>query len=209
MKDILKSVTALFGMCLFLSVISMHAATLTTIECKDPGIVDTLVASRFPVYNDKVSIVNTIPADAVDVWLPEQSVNSRTLTFTVPITAGDLTSRDAFSFDFEVRFDPNVIRPVECAPSTNAGTLSSDFVITVNPFNPGRVIVSGYGIYPMNGEGTLLYLNFEVVGRAGTTSPLLFERFMFNEGDPASTPSDGQITIGRRSPGLSLRPVDF
>ncbi|MBS1793304.1 MAG: hypothetical protein JSS81_05590 [Acidobacteria bacterium] len=135
----------------------------------------------------------TAAGNPVSVSLPSFNASPGT-TVAVPVTVGDLTGRNAISFDFEVRFDPAVLRPVAAAPTSNAGTLSSSFVITANPNLSGRLLVSGFNAYPLSGQGTLLNLNFEVVGQSGAT-PLTWQSFMFNEGNPASTAAAGQFTV--------------
>jgi hypothetical protein len=118
--------------------------------------------------------------------------------FSVPITVTDVTNKHIISYDFEVRFNPRVMRPILTSPTTKEGTMSSNFAVTVNPFLSGRVIVSGYSPYQLNGEGILLILNFESVASCGASSFLNFDHFMFNEGDPASTTFDGQVTFRKR-----------
>lgn len=134
-------------------------------------------------------------ANFVTVSLPTQGISCKAPAVTVPVSVGDLTGKNVLAFDFEVRFNPNVLRPSGFTPTSNDGTLSSSFIITANPFLPGRLIVSGFGIYPLSGAGTLLNLNFELIGQAGATSPLTWQAFMFNEGDPASTTTDGLLTV--------------
>ena len=131
----------------------------------------------------------------VTVSLPTQGISCKTTAVTVPVSVGDVTGKNVLAFDFEVRFNPTVLRPSGFAPTSNRGTLSSSFTITANPFLPGRLIVSGFGIYPLSGAGTLLNLNFELIGQAGAASPLTWQAFMFNEGDPASTTTDGLLTV--------------
>ena len=56
-----------------------------------------------------------------------------------------------------------------------------------------RVVV--YGAFPIDDDGVLLNLRFTAVGKAGSVSPLMFERIMFNEGEPPVTASDGRIEL--------------
>jgi hypothetical protein len=147
------------------------------------------------IFNSRFTDSNAAVPDPITVSLPALMLNPRATTVTVPITAGDLTGRNVIAFDFEVRFDPTILRPVVSEPTTKTGTLSGNFVITANPYIPGKLIVSGFGIYPISGQGTLLNLNFDVVGQFRSTSPLTWQSFMFNEGDPASIALNGQLII--------------
>ncbi|MET0753616.1 MAG: cohesin domain-containing protein [Pyrinomonadaceae bacterium] len=162
------------------------------------GITEDLTKLNFPALQfstgSRESITDT-EANPVTVSLPTQGISCKASTVIVPVSVGDLTGKNVLAFDFEVRFNPAVLRPSGFAPTSNDGTLSSDFVITANPFLPGRLIVSGFGIYPLSGAGTLLNLNFEVLGQPGAASPLTWQAFMFNEGDPASTTTDGLLTV--------------
>jgi hypothetical protein len=51
-----------------------------------------------------------------------------------------------------------------------------------------------YGPVPISDSGILLDLRFTAVGAPGTVSPLMWERFIFNE-DPATTVTDGQVEL--------------
>ena len=44
-------------------------------------------------------------------------------------------------------------------------------------------------------DGVLLNLRFAAVGAGGSVSPLIFERIMLNEGDPAATTTDGRVEL--------------
>ena len=48
---------------------------------------------------------------------------------------------------------------------------------------------------PIDSDGVLLNLRFTAVGKAGSASPLTWERIMFNEGDPRVTVTDGQVEL--------------
>jgi len=57
-----------------------------------------------------------------------------------------------------------------------------------------KVVV--FGTTPISGTGTLLKLNFNVVGARGSTSPLSIKNFMFNEDSPQQVTTDGQVLVG-------------
>jgi len=149
----------------------------------------------------------TVGTTPVAVSMPSVSGNPSSVV-TIPVKVGDLTNRSAISFDFEIRFDPAVLRPVISTPTSNAGTLSSGFVITANPYLSGRLLVSGFNAYPLTGQGTLLNLNFEIIGQAGARSPLTFQSFIFNEGNPAAAVTNGQFSINSIAP-VVRRGFDF
>ncbi len=139
-----------------------------------------------------------VPENIIPVDLPEVTSPSNTV-IEVPVNVGDITNRGATSFNFTVKFNPNVLRP---APSAvvQSGTLSSSYFLDFNPIVPGELRVGAFGINPMSGAGALVKLRFEVIGAPGSNSELRWEQFFFNEGDPASVRTDGTFLVAGRTP---------
>jgi hypothetical protein len=142
---------------------------------------------------------------SADVSLP--AITATPGTIIIPVTVGDTTSLDIFSYDFQVTFDPAVVQP---APTfiDQTGTLSSSMPITANASNPGHLIVSAFtnGLGPLTGSGILLKLRFNIVGSAEQSTALTFEDytdpnprihqgFLFNEGTPAAITTNGSVTV--------------
>lgn len=86
------------------------------------------------------------------------------------------------------------------------GTLSSGMSITPNADNAGHLIISAFQGASLEGAGTLINLRFNVIGSSGQSTPLVFADytdpnntfhpgFMFNEGVPAATTTNGNVTI--------------
>lgn len=140
----------------------------------------------------------------IPVSLPTQNATVGT-NVVVPITVGDLTGNGVIAYDLEVTFDPSVIRPQGTGVSS-AGTLSSSMVVTPNPYNQGRLIVSSFTTMPLSGSGTLLNLTFTVVGGAGSSTALTWQRLDLNEGNPANTHTNGSVTVtnGQQQPSISM-----
>lgn len=111
---------------------------------------------------------------------------------TVPINVDSVTGRDIISFDFTVTYNPAVLTPL--VPS-QAGTLASGMTVTVNNNVPGTMIVSGFTSTPLSGSGVLLNLRFFADGAVGSTTPVSFTGFQFNEGTPCDNTSNGSVTI--------------
>jgi Tol biopolymer transport system component len=158
--------------------------------------------SRQAVAKSKAA--RNLGAGAVTVSLPAISAR-RGAVVNVPVTVGNLAGLNVTSFDLEVGFDPAVLQPVALAPTTNSGTLSGSFTITPNPNVAGKIVISGYGIEPLAGDGTLLNLNFNVVGTSGANSSITWQKAVFNEGDPGTTSNAGQVSV---SAGIA-RPTSF
>ena len=76
-----------------------------------------------------------------------------------------------------------------------AGTVSRGLLAVANPNEPGLLRVVLYGAYPIEANGLLLNLKFNAVGAPGSVSPLTFEQMTFNEGDPGTLVTDGQVEL--------------
>jgi hypothetical protein len=138
----------------------------------------------------------------VTLSAPTTSVQPGT-DFMVPVAVSDTTRLGIIAYQFELHYDPAVIKPQANAVEV-AGTISSQLSAVYNPNTPGNLRVAVYGAYPLSGAGNLINLKFTTVGAAGSVSPLTWVNFMFNEGNPRSNPVNGEILV---VPGST--PVNF
>lgn len=119
-------------------------------------------------------------------------------SFNIPVTTGDLSpgtvGTNVISYQFILNYDPNVIVPQNPAVSV-AGTISDNRAVTINQLVPGTLQVVVFGANPFVGAGTLFNFRFTAVGTVGQTSPLTWNTFMFNEGDPADATTNGSVTL--------------
>lgn len=113
-------------------------------------------------------------------------------TFTVPVTTTDVTGQGILSFDTRITYDPAVLTYIS---NSGAGTLGSGLTFTVNSATPGTLIISAYGTAPLAGAGPIINLRFSAVGPIGSSSPLAFDTFTYNEGVPCTSSADGSINI--------------
>ncbi|MCU1267804.1 MAG: fervidolysin [Acidobacteria bacterium] len=125
--------------------------------------------------------------------LPNQSDSSGGLA-TIAITIGDTTGKDVFSYELEMVFDPNVLQP-QTTPFDAFGTLSTGWIINANTTTVGHLRVNAFNTGAMTGQGTLLFLKFNVVGAANSQTPLTWTGFDFDEGTPAATSTNGFFTV--------------
>src|SRR5205085_10803798 len=86
---------------------------------------------------------------------------------------GDTTGRGIISYDLQISFNPSVMVPAS-PPFDQAGTVSSTMSITSNAANPGHLIISAFQGASLTGSGTLLFLNFNVIGVSLQTTTLAF-----------------------------------
>lgn len=130
----------------------------------------------------------------IDVSLPVISNLTPGQLIEVPITVTDLTGLGVISYYADIRFTEAVLN---CTGVIKSGTLTSSWgAPSVNTSEDGRVTIGAYGVTPLSGQGTLLKVKFTVVGNLGQSSPLNFEVFQFNEGNPPAITQNGYAYVG-------------
>ncbi|MBK8464407.1 MAG: proprotein convertase P-domain-containing protein [Chloracidobacterium sp.] len=170
----------------------------------DSGITPVFSNSQETV-NEKRVLGTSLSSSAVAVTVTLPVVNATPGVVVIPITVGDVTGLGVISFDFQIDFNSAIIQPAS-PPTDGVGTLSSSMSITPNSNNPGHLIISAFQGASLIGSGTLINLRFNVVGTAGQSTGLAFAdytnpqggfhpAFMFNEGDPKATITNGSVTI--------------
>jgi hypothetical protein len=144
-------------------------------------------------YNPALNARPAAPTTTTSVALP-RLVTPADSEVLIPISVRDVAKKEVYSYEFDLRYDPSVIQPIENSADI-AGTASRGLSVVTNPNEPGLLRVVTYGAYPMNDDGLLMNLRFTAVGAPGTSSPLTIERIMFNEGDPGVLVTDGQVQL--------------
>lgn len=178
----------------------VNANQLTaTVSASD---LETLGTATVSVLNSSPDIVSNAAfftvesgAGCVPVSISNSLTMPMTATASIPVTVSDLSGKGIGAFDFVVSYNSAVIQPVVGNPTDTIGTLSSGSTLTVDTSVPGQLRVGGFRLSQYAGAGTLIKLNFQAVGAIGTSSPLTFGQFRFNESDPCTTVSNGDITI--------------
>ncbi len=117
----------------------------------------------------------------------------------VPVAVEGIANKGVIAYEFELRYDPAVLRP-QFNPIDVTGTVSRGLFFAVNASEAGRIRVALYGPMPLSANGILLNLRFNAIGTPGTFSPLVWERIMFNEGDPGTIATDGRVEISAATP---------
>jgi len=115
---------------------------------------------------------------------------------SVPVTVDrDLAPFDAYSFEFSVNYSNSQYFQFDTVET--AGTLSLSWGNVAMTDSSGILTVAIAGSSPLTGTGTLLNLVFTDTSGApmGTVSNLEFQRFLFNEGNPSVTLSNGAVTV--------------
>ncbi|MBK8467519.1 MAG: hypothetical protein IPL32_17010 [Chloracidobacterium sp.] len=117
----------------------------------------------------------------------------------IPITLKGAMNKGVIAYEFDLRYDPTVIQP-QAEPVGVAGTVSRNLSFAVNAKEAGILRVAVYGVTPISDNGVLLNLKFTAIGATGSASSLIWERLVFNEGDPQVTATDGQIELLAAAP---------
>jgi hypothetical protein len=112
----------------------------------------------------------------------------------VPVTVSGIANKGVISYEFDLRYDPNVIQP-QAVPIDINETASRGLTVVSNAKNPGLLRVGAYGAIPLDTDGVLLNLRFRTVGAPNSISPLTFDQVIFNEGEPRATIPDGQVLL--------------
>ena len=133
------------------------------------------------------------PERDVIVELPKIEASSHE-KIIVPVMVGSISNKEIISYEFDLNYDPTVIRPLE-DPVDLAGTVSRGLGVVVNTNEPGLLRVVVYGPLSIDSDGVLLNLRFIAIGKAGSVSPITWERIIFNEGEPRISTTNGQVEL--------------
>ncbi len=112
----------------------------------------------------------------------------------VPVKVDGIANKGVISYEFDLRYDPSVMQPLEDGVGVN-GTASRGLSVVTNANEPGLLRVVVYGAFPIDEDGVLLNLRFSAVGSVGSVSPISFERIVFNEGEPRVSVTDGKVQL--------------
>ncbi len=117
----------------------------------------------------------------------------------IPVAVQGAANKGVIAYEFDLRYDPSVIQP-QANPVELAGTASRALSYAANGEIAGLLRVAVYGPTPIDSNGLLLNLRFTAVGAPGSVSPLVFERIMFNEGEPGTLAADGAVELSLAAP---------
>lgn len=117
-------------------------------------------------------------------------------TVDIAIATTTLNGADVRSFQFDITYNGGGVTATDVLETgtlvASAGWGDATFNVT-----PGRISVSHAGSAALSGAGTLLTLRFLInpAQLAGTSTGLAFPNFLFNEGAPLDTTTNGTLTI--------------
>lgn len=132
-------------------------------------------------------------AKPMRVTAPELSAPANT-EVVVPITIPDTTGREISSYQFDLRYNPEVLEPTANIADLSE-TISEGYLATVNPAEPGLLKVVVFGPNALAGGGQLIKLRFNVIGEVNSVSDLTWETFDINEGGINFETRNGRVVV--------------
>jgi hypothetical protein len=107
-----------------------------------------------------------------------------------------------YAAQFLLNYNPTYFTPVSV---TNAGTLSSSWMMAFDNPSPGVASIAGAGAQPITAKGLLLKVRFQIANNAPVgTFPLSLSNTMLNEGKPLPLITNGSIIISSTAVTQSL-----
>ncbi len=130
---------------------------------------------------------------AIEVAIPtvQQTIGK---AVDVPIQVTDLTGQNILQYQFSLMYDPNLITAVR---ASRTGTLTAGWDAPAITITEGAVQIQAQGTTALTGAGNLINIEFRVnaAAKVGSSSPLVFTSFRFNDGVPGVTTSNGTLLV--------------
>ena len=124
----------------------------------------------------------------LEISLPTSSASAAAVgsTVTIPISVSSKSTKEIFSYSFAIMFDPKVLQPT-AQPTGTTGTLSDGFMVASDTKTEGRLgIAAASANKTVKANGTLLNVQFKVIGKSSGKMDLRLEKPVFedNSGNP-------------------------
>jgi len=130
--------------------------------------------------------------DSVHVRIPELNV-SENEQIALNILVDDLTDLSVTAVQFTLFYADTILRAQGVSA---AGTLLEPWgqpVVSIS--DSGSITVGLFGINPLESDGNLINILFEVIGTVGDSSLIYSQPFTFNEGNPKAITDSGYVSI--------------
>lgn len=109
--------------------------------------------------------------EEMQISLPTNAATTQGGTLTVPVTLTNSAGGKLSAFNFDVQFNPALLRPASGSPIDATGTLSSGCEVVVRALTPGRMNIAGACNKDITAaSGTLVKLRFAVTGQANNAN---------------------------------------
>ena len=132
--------------------------------------------------------------DTAHVSVPNASASPGD-TVAVPVVVGDLTELDVRTAHFILSFDGSILTALSAGLDDSTIPPSAVWDVVYNT-SQEHISVTMAGGDSLTGGGNLVKITFLIVDscQANQTSPLHFETFVFNGGNPSAVTEDGLFT---------------
>ncbi|HEU4328617.1 MAG TPA: hypothetical protein VFS21_36100 [Roseiflexaceae bacterium] len=138
------------------------------------------------------------------VSIPDQ-IGSPGQLVRVPVQL-EQTPSGLLSASLTVSFDPAVLRPH--GTTVHSGTLTPDWTVAANSNTPGLLSLALISPGPpASGSGSLVELEFEVIGDVGSSSLIQPGQVVLNDGDIPASLENGMFTVESTPLLLTVRAV--
>jgi len=131
---------------------------------------------------------------AIRVSLPDTIVDTTRVNIALQMKGN--TNRDVFSFGGKIKFNPKVLAVKNVRTQ---GTVAASWGNPTVKYDIGQATFAMAGASALEGDGNLLWLEFDCIGTFGDTSGLYLRDFTFNEGTPSAEVHSGFLQVGQKT----------
>ncbi len=141
------------------------------------------------------------PVDTASVSLPNVSTLVGDTVSVAVAVEEDVTALGIFSAQIKISYDSDLIKAINIAleGTLTQGWVIDDTVVTGigTSIDTIKIAIATPGPDTLSGSGDIVVIKFTVSDSAviGDSTPLVFEEFFFNEGDPAANTQGGAVQI--------------
>lgn len=129
------------------------------------------------------------PAVEIAISMPDTSAPAKS-RIQIPVTLGDLKGQEITSVQFSVQCNNDALSLLGIVTQN---TLTENWNAPQYTIDGDTISVSLSGVTPLAQSGTLIYLNFSIIGNESDESGLNFTNVEFNDGYPLVIPEDGHF----------------
>lgn len=146
-------------------------------------------------------MISPLLAQALTFSIPDTSAAANTL-LRVPVRTTNVTGLGILSLAITLSFDPTVL---DALGANSLGTISQSWGNPLTTDVPDTLKLVLTGLKPLEGEGILTYLFFDVMGSKGDTTTIKFEAVSINEGGIVAATVAGKFTTLEGEPAPDIR----
>jgi len=145
-------------------------------------------------------------SNSIGVSVPRDLKVPSGAAVTIPLSVDNLRERTITSYQFDLRYDPQVLSPARTAASLS-GTICDGMGLAANSPEPGLLKVVVYGITPVSVDGVYVNLRFTAIGNVGMTSPVTIESVRLNGINDPVRITNGELKIAAPATATDDDPV--